>query len=340
MKTYKNLHTLICSFSNLLLGSKLAQRGKRFHTDVYQFNCRLEENLLKLKNELETLTWYPGNYRTFYVQESKRRLISAAPYRDRVVHHALCNIIEPLFDKTFIYDSYACRKGKGTHAAADRYTEFCRKAKYVLKCDISQYFPSISHEILYEKIAKKIGDKKTLRLCEKIIRSQNDQGLFWLSGKGIPIGNLTSQFFANVYLNDFDHWVKEEIGCKFYIRYVDDFVILSDNKKWLNSLISRIEEYLSSIKLTLHPLKRCVFPVSEGCDFMGYRIFQTHRRLRPSNGYRFRRKLKRLAEKFSRNEISLSNISARINSWIGHAIHADTYGLRRKIFSSVVFVKG
>jgi retron-type reverse transcriptase len=340
VKTWKNLYPEICCFPNLLEAARKAQRGKRFRPDVYAFHARLEENILQLERELESRTWRPGAYRDFYVQEAKRRLISAAPYRDRVVHHALCNVIEPLFDGTFIFDSYACRKGKGTHAAADRYTAFSRKARYVLKCDISRYFPSIRHDVLYAQLARRIADRDTLWLCEQVIRSRGDEGLLWPSGRGIPIGNQTSQFFANVYLNEFDHWMKEEMNCRYYIRYVDDFVVLSDDKRRLQSLIPCIEGRLKELGLQLHSRKRAVFPVTEGCDFMGYRIWPTHRRLRPANGYRFQRKLKAMARDYRAGKLDREHVQASIMSWVGHARHADTWGLRRAVFSGVSFSKG
>ena len=340
MRTWKRLFPRICSFDNLLLASKNAQRGKRFRPDVFEFNARLEENLLALQRELEEQAWMPGVYREFYVQESKRRLISAAPYRDRVVHHALCSVVEPLFDPTFIYDSYACRKGKGTHAAADRYTSFSRRAKYVLKCDVSRYFPSVRHDALFGQLARRIGCRKTLWLCEEVIRSRGDRGELWLSGQGIPIGNLTSQFFANVYLNEFDHWMKEKVGARLYIRYVDDFVVLSNSKAWLQSLIPEIEERLGILGLRLHERKRAVFPVSEGCDFMGYRIWPEHRRLRPQNGYRYQRKLKTMAGDYRQGLIDSEEVKASIMSWVGHASHADTWGLRSAIFAKVSFSRG
>ena len=175
MKTYNHLFEQICSFENLLSAAKKAQKGKRSKQDVAMFNFRLEHELLKLQEELLNGTYQPGEYYEFYIFEPKKRMISAAPYRDRVVHHALCNVIEPIFDKSFIYDTYACRKGKGTHRAVERFTQFCRKNKYVLKCDIKKYFPSIDHEILYELICHKIRDRRTLWLIKLIIDSSNEQ---------------------------------------------------------------------------------------------------------------------------------------------------------------------
>ena len=337
MKTWKNLFPKICSFDNLLLAAAKAQRGKRFRGDVYSFNARQEENLARLQADLLAQKWEPGTYTDFVVREAKLRLVSKAPYPDRVVHHAFGNVVEPLFDRAFIFDSYACRKGKGSHAAADRYTEFSHRAKYVLKCDISRYFASIRHDVLFGAVAKRIADRKTLWLAERIVRSRNDEGLLWPSGRGIPIGNLTSQFFANVYLNDFDHWMKEEMGCRYYIRYVDDFLILDDDKRRLHDLIPRIEGKLAEIGLDLHPRKRTVSPVSEGCDFMGYRIWPEWRRVRPSNGHRFRRRLKAMSRDYRIGAIELEDVKPSVMSWIGHAQHADTRGLRKAIFRSVSF---
>ncbi len=340
MKTWKRLYPELCSFANLYEAARKAQRGKRCRPDVFAFHARLEENLFALQRELEERAWRPGKYREFYVQEAKRRLICAAPYRDRVAHHALCNVIEPLFDRSFIFDSYACRRGKGTHAAADRYTAFSRRAKYVLKCDIARYFRSIRHDVLYAQLARRIADSDTLWLCARILDSWGGSGLLWPEGLGIPIGNQTSQFFANVYLNDFDHWMKEEMRCTHYIRYVDDFVILDDDKRRLGALIPEIEVRLAKLGLRLHARKRTIGPVSEGCDFMGYRIWPDHRRLRPSNGYRFQRKLKRLARAFHTGAIDRESARARVMSWIGHARHADTWRLRRAVLSRVSFSGG
>jgi len=303
---------------------------------VFAFNSELERNLLQLQEELRDGTWMPGAYRDFYVYEPKMRMVSSAPYRDRVVHHALCRVLEPIFEAKFIDDSYACRVGKGTHAAADRYTEFSRKANYVLKCDIRRYFENIDHAVLLDAIGRYVRDEALLTLIARILPS-NDTRTGTIPGKGIPIGNLTSQFFANVYLNRFDHWIKEELRLRYYIRYVDDFVILHHEKRVLHEVRQAIEEQLSLIGLELHPKKQNIFPVSEGCDFMGYRIWPDHRRLRPETGYRARRRLKRLAARFNRGELRMQEVHPCIMAWIGHVKHADTWGLRKGIFNELVF---
>ncbi len=233
MKRYNNLYSKIYNFENLLLAAKKAERGKRYEKSTLKFNYNLEREILELKRLLETETYQPGEYKVFFVQESKKRMISAAPYRDRVVHHALCNIISPLLEKSLIDNCYANRIGLGTHKAVRRFTQFARNSKYVLQCDIRKYFPSIDHEILKELIAKKIKCKRTLDLINKIIDGSNEQEQVtnYFAGddlltinrrKGLPIGNLTSQFFANMYLNEFDHFILEKLKISKYLRYVVD----------------------------------------------------------------------------------------------------------------------
>ena len=331
------------------MAAKKAQKGKRSKQDVAKFNFHLERELLRLQEELLNQTYRPGEYYEFYILEPKKRMISAAPYRDRVVHHALCNVIEPIFDKTFICDSYACRKGKGTHKAVERFTRFCRKNEYVLKCDIKKYFPSIDHEILYDLICRKIADERVLWLIKLIIDSSNEQErlLEYFEGddlltslarrKGIPIGNLTSQFFANIYLSGFDHFVKEQLRCRYYIRYCDDFVLLNDDKSWLHEAKAKSADYLASLRLKLHPRKCTVFLTSLGTDFLGYRIFPTHRLLRRENIERAKRRLKRLQVEYGRGNIPIEKVSQSVRSWIAHASWADTYGLRKQIFRELVF---
>ena len=345
VKRYNNLFSKIISFENLYLAGRKARKGKRFKENVMAFEENIEEELFKLHNELISKTYKPGNYREFTIYERKPRKISAAPYRDRVVHHALCNVIEPLFEKTFINDSYACRKGKGTHKAVERFTEFCRKNKYALKTDIRKYFPSIDHEILFEKIKRKIKCEDTLWLVKMIIDGSNRQeetndyfagdGLFGPSErkKGIPIGNLTSQFFANVFLNDLDHYVKEELHCRQYIRYVDDLTIFGNDKKELWGIKGMIEMFLEQERLRLHPSKTYVLPVAAGIDHLGYRIFPTHRLLRKDNCIRFIRNLRSMMLLFRQRQLPFSKLNASVQSWLGYAKYADSFRLRSSILS-------
>jgi retron-type reverse transcriptase len=256
MKRYRNLWEQIIAFENLLQASRQAQRGKRFNPNVLAFNDNLEAELHQLQHELATQTYRPGTYTTFQIRDPKPRLISAAPYRDRVVHHALCNIITPLIERTFIADTYANRVGYGTHKALQRFISFARSSRYVLQCDIRKYFPSIDHEILKAIIRRKLKCSDTLWLLDTIIDHSNPQEpvLEYFPGDtlltplqrrhGLPIGNLTSQFLANLYLNGFDHFVKEQIKARKYLRYVDDFALFSDDREFLAAARSAIEEYL------------------------------------------------------------------------------------------------
>ncbi len=298
-KTYKNLFENICSFENLHEAYLKARKGKGYGEDVIGFSYNLEENLFKIKEELETQSYKPGAYKEFHIYDSKKRLIKAPSFRDRVVHHALCNVIEPVFDKTFIYDSYACRKGKGTHKGVDRLQKFIRKTNesYALKCDVVQYFPSIDHEKLLEIIGRKIKDEKVMWLVEVIIRSSETPAG---SKKGLPIGNLTSQLFANIYLNEPDYFVKHKLKIMSYVRYVDDFVIL-ENKQKLSEIKSQVIEFLRTLKLEIHSKKSNVFPVKHGIDFLGCRIFHSHRLLRKANVKKFIWRLKVMKNDYRRN---------------------------------------
>jgi len=350
VKRTKNLYDEICSFSNLLLAAKMAQRGKRHQPGVAAFNHDLEGNLLRVQQELIGRAYVPGAYRTFKIRDPKTRLISAAPYRDRVVHHALCNVVEPIFERVFIHDSYANRKGKGTHAAVDRLTHFMQNADYCLKCDIFRYFPAIDHAILKGLLRRKVGCEGALWLADTLIDGSNHQeevNLYFAGDdlfepferrRGLPIGNQPSQFFANVYLNPLDHFVKEQLGCRAYIRYVDDFVVLSDDKAELHRIYAEICDFLgSNLRLRIHPRKHSVVPVTTGVDFLGYRIYPDHRLLRRSSGFRFARNLRKMQIDYQCGRISQKEVTQRVVSWIGHASHADTYGLRTALFDRAVF---
>ncbi len=341
MQTHKNLYAQICSFENLLQAAKQAAAGKRFRSDVLAFFNDLEGNTLQLLRELQTQTYQPGDYRAFFIYEPKKRLISAAPFRDRIVHHALINVIGPLFERRFIFDSYANRAGKGTHAAIRRLQQFMRQAKYVLKIDLRQYFPSIDHEILKREIRRVIADEEALWLIDKIIDGSNPQvetnwyfpgdDLFtpFERRRGLPIGNLTSQFFANVYLNPFDHFVKEQLRCRFYLRYVDDAVLLDDSPVFLQSLLPRLQARLDDFRLKLYFEKCQIRPARSGQRFLGQIVFPSHRLLAPENVRRFARRMRRLQKKHAGRKVGMPEIRQSLMSWLGHARQANTWALRR-----------
>ena len=351
VKTYRNLFDQIASFENLLRAARKAQLGKRFKESTALFNLNLEKELLYIHKSLLDRTYRHGAYQDFFVFDPKMRLISAAPYRDRVVHHALCNVIEPIFERSFIHDSYACRKGKGSHAAVRRYTDFARKNRYVLKCDIQKYFQSVDHAILLDMVSEKIRCPGTLWLIGSIVASRCDKSVaFYFKGDdlftpyqrshAIPIGNLTSQFFANVYLNGFDHFVKENLRCKYYIRYVDDFVVFDNSKEKLSGIKAELESYLGSLRPCLHRNKSRVYPVKDGVRFLGYRIFPTHRLVAKANTLAMRRRMHRYSRQYREGEISLAQVRQCIQSWIGHACHADSYRLRSRLLTGVAFQRG
>jgi len=331
------------------MASNQARRRKSRKPVVSAFDMDLEKNIWQLHDELMTKTYKPGPYYEFTIHEYKTRLISAAPYRDRVMHHAICNIIEPIFERSFIFDSYACRKDKGTHKAVDRYTKFSRHNIYVLKCDIRKYFPSIDLEILKSILFTIIKDEDVQWLIRLIIDGSNPQipiyeyfygdDLFtpFERRRGIPIGNLTSQFFANVYLNGLDHFIKENLHCHFYIRYCDDFVIFHNDKNRLHEVKDEIVNYLEPLRLKLHAKKCHIMAVKSGIDFLGYRVFPDHRLLREANGYRFQRKIPRLIKQLSGTETEQFHASQSVRAWIAHASHADTYGLQRALLKDTPF---
>ena len=349
MKTYANLYERICSFENLLAAAKQAQKGKRFQENVGRFNANLENELVGLHRELLEKSYQPGSYREFLIYEPKQRMISAAPYRDRVVHHALCNVIAPLFERTFIFDSYANRVGKGTHRAILRYQEFCRKNTLALKCDVKKYFPSIDLDILKAEVRRTIACPDTLWLIDRIIDGSNEQEpvIEYFPGddlftpferrKGLPIGNLTSQFFANVYLNRFDHFVKEELRCKYYLRYVDDSVVFGNDKHELWDAKQAMDDYLEKFRVRLHEHKCQIRRTGHGVTFLGFRAFPDFRLLKRENVVRTRRRLRRMQAQYAAGEISLDEVTRAVQGWLGHASFGDTYRLREKLFEEHPF---
>lgn len=349
MKRYKNLWSEIVEFENLLQASRQAQKGKRFRDNVLEFNYDLEGNLFQLQTELKTKTYQPGAYQNFRIYDPKPRLISAAPYRDRVVHHALCNVIVPRLEPSFITDSYANREGYGTHRALRRFIEFARSSRYLLQCDIKKYFPSIDHEILKQQVRRKIKCQDTLWLVDIIIDNSNQQepvignfpeaDLSVLSErkKGLPIGNLTSQFFCNLNLDGFDHFIKEKLRIHKYLRYVDDFALFADDWQILVAARVAIQDYLDGLYLQLHPAKTQLFETQKGANFVGFRILPDRVRVRNDNLRRSRKRLRQIQYDYRYYQISLKDLVQRLQSWEAHLKHGDTYRLRRVIFAHWVF---
>lgn len=344
MKTHKKLYSQIYNFQNLLVAATNAQKGKKCFPEISRFNIHLEENLFTLQEELSNKTYQPGQYRAFKVMIPKERMISAAPYRDRVVHHALCNITAPLFEKTFIYDSYANRKGKGTHKALDRFQYYARQYEYVLKCDIRKFFPSIDHELLKQELRWKIACEDTLWLMDKIIDNSNPQephlvyfpndDLFTphQRNRGLPIGNLTSQWWGNIYMNRFDHFVKETLQVKGYIRYVDDFVLFGNSKKYLHEIQQNITQHLQHLRLIIHPNKSQIIPTKKGVPFLGFQVFPHYKIVKKESTRRYFRFLKKKLEQQKVGKTTWQAMEDGVNSWLGHIKQGHSERLEYNIY--------
>ncbi len=333
MKTYDNLWNELCSCENLERAYKKARKHKTTKSYVIEFEKNLKENLLLLRSELLLKCYRPKELETFIIRDPKTRKISRADFRDRVIHHALCNIIEPIFEKIFIYDSYANRIGKGTMKVMQRFDYFKRKVSknntrncYVLKADIKKYFENVNRDVLFSIIKKKIMDENVLRLVQAIMSSHKTNE----PNKGMPLGNLTSQFFANVYLNELDYFVKHKLKVKHYLRYVDDFVILHSEKSVLEDYKTKINIFLKEyLNIEIHPEKSKVILLKRGIDILGFRVFYFHKLLRKNNIRRIRLRLKEFEKSFPED---YDNAYESIQGWVAYARNANTYALRKDIF--------
>ncbi len=285
MQRIGNLKEQFLSFENIYKAWKKAFKSTKT-IEAYEYSFHLEKNLFELQEKLDCGAYIPGEYRYFTITDPKERRISVAPFRDRIVHHALINILEPIYEKRFIYHSYATRKSKGTHKAIKQAQVYLRKNRWYLKMDIARYFDNIDHGVLYELLSRKIKDEFILSLCRKIMAKGGD-------GKhGLPIGNLTSQFWANVYLDCFDHFVKDHTKIKPYLRYMDDFCLFSNDKNDLKAIRPVIEDFLlSKLGLRTKPQTTLINSSLHGLPFLGVRIFPSLIRVRSEN---IKRSLKRV----------------------------------------------
>ena len=333
------IHTYdsIISVENILDAWKEFIRDKRKRKDVQEFERNLMQHIFSLHHDLKTKTYIHGGYQPFKLNDPKPRDIHKASVRDRLLHHAIYRILYPYFDKTFIYDSYSCRIGKGTHRAMNRFRYFFRKVSknntqtcWVLKCDIRKFFASIDHQILKDILAKHITDKDILWLLNQVIDSfsskinlsfcHDRKKVIDFERVGLPLGNLTSQLLVNIFMNEFDQHMKHVLKVKYYVRYADDFVILSDDKQYLEIILSQISHFLTEkLKLSLHPDKVFIKIYASGVDFLGWVHFSHHRVLRTSTKRRMLRNLKR----DTRKEVK--------QSYIGLLTHGNGYEISQKI---------
>ena len=335
MKTYTDLYPRICTFPALYRAYQLCRKGKHEREYAIEFEQDREENLLGLRDELVDERWHPNAYSQFIVEDPKRRLINAPPFPNRVVHRVITDVVlTPIWRPTFPYDSFACIKGKGTHVAVDRLQRFVRRhpegSGYVLQLDVKSYFASINHEILLSLIAKRIRDQKLMRLIRLIVESYEDS-----PGTGIPLGNLTSQSFANIYLHELDMFAKHDLRVKEYLRYMDDITLVHTDKRQLWEWRDEIEAFLADhLRLQLHQVKQTLTPVDCGVKYLGYRVYRDHIKVLSRN---VRRTYKRLDQM----EAGTFDGDARssIASWIGYTKHADCHGLNCQIAERHPFLR-
>lgn len=328
MKRAGQLWSEVVAFENLLRAYRKARRGKRNRAAVAAFSLNLENQLVGLQRELTLFSFRPGPFTQFEIRDPKPRLISAAPFRDRVVHHALCNVIEPIFERRFIEDSYACRKGRGTHRAIRRGQHFMQRHAYVLQCDVRQFFPSIDHRVLLGQVERVIKDRGVLWLVRTIVAHGRSRGL--------PIGNQTSQFLGNVMLDPLDHFVKDRLGVSGYVRYVDDFLAFADHRADLKRLRVAVERFLSERGLMLHPRKTGIHRCTAGVDFLGTRLWPYGRRLRASSVRRTRLRFRRIVADYAAGRLDPEQATARVAAWVAHARYAETVGLRVSLLGRLV----
>jgi len=326
-----NFCDIIC-VENLLTAWKEFVKGKRNKKDVQEFSLRLMDNIFTLHHELADGTYVHGGYKFFKINDPKPRDIHKASVRDRLLHHAIYRILYPFFERTFIADSYSCRLGKGTHRAVGKLRRYFRKvsrnstcACWALKCDIKKFFSNIDHAILINILREYIPEEKIIWLLERVISSFSP---------GIPLGNLTSQLFANVYLNKLDQFVKHKLKAKYYVRYADDFVILSGNKQWLEKQIKPISNFLEEeLKLELHPEKISIRKFRQGIDFLGYVVLPHHTVLRTKTKRRMLKKIKQKKLDWLNGKISEESFNQSLQSYLGILKHCRGYKIRRRILT-------
>jgi retron-type reverse transcriptase len=317
----------IISTENLLAAWREFLKGKRSKKDVQDFQYRLADNILELHNDLKNKTYIHGKYHAFKISDPKPRDIHKAMVRDRLLHHAIYRILYSFFDPIFVYDSYSCRKDRGTHKALKRFTYFSRlasknhrKTLWILKCDVKKFFASVDQKVLISMLERYITDKNVIWLIKNVVGSFQSN----IQRKGLPLGNLTSQLLVNIYTNRFDHFMKHMIGAKYYVRYADDFVIMDTDRDWLVGIVPKVQEFLSEkLSLNLHPDKMSIKTIASGVDFLGWVHFPDHTVLRTATK-------KRMCKNIDMKKYG-ENSNAVTGSYLGMLSHGNTYKLQQRI---------
>jgi len=345
----KNIYSGLYRFENLYKAYLCARKNKRYRREVLEYSYNLEENLIQLQNELIWKIYKVGEYREFYVYEPKKRLVMALPFKDRILQWAIYNELYPFYSKKFITHTYACIKGRGTHKAINQLQKWLRQLNrkwgkfYCLKMDISKYFYRVDHDILIKILKKNIKDRELIELLEIIIRdSQTEFGMeidyskeIRINNKGMPIGNLLSQLFANVYLNHLDQYVKRNLGEKYYMRYMDDFLILNHDKLHLHELKNKIEKFLENeLKLNLNN-KTSIKPVDLGIEFLGHKIWWSHIKLKKQSALRMKRRIRKRVKLYNDGMIEFEDLNSTIQSYFGLMKNCDSYKLKESIIKNI-----
>ena len=333
MKRYGHLFQQIATFGDLLQAARKALQGKKDRPVVAEFYFHLEPELLRLEEELRTGGYLPRPYRSFMVYEPKPRRICAADIRDRVVHHAICNVLQPAFEAFSIHDSYACRRGKGTHRALRRTQFFSRSHRYFLKLDVRKFFSSVDLQRLKELLERRFKDRQLLDLLGRIIDHPIPESR---PGKGLPIGNLTSQHLANFYLGHADHFVKDELAVRGYLRYMDDMLVFGDDKADLHRALAAARGFMDErLRLELKESAVLLAPVSQGIPFLGFRVFPRLMRLQRAGWARFQSKVRQREQAYRHGTLDEAGLVQSVQSLLGHVQHANTLRLRRNFLRTM-----
>ena len=348
MKSYKNLWQQLISFDNLENAYEKAKKGKLGNPKVLEFAQHWKFHICNLLRELRNKTYQPLPLKKFVLRDPKTRVICVSDFRDRVVHHALVNILRPIFEQRFIHDSFASRKNMGTLPALERFQKFMRRVSrngklvqnaknsnqvvgFALKCDIKHYFETVDQEILLQIINARIKDNNVIWLVKRILENY-DSGTI---GRGMPLGNWTSQFFANIYLNELDQFVKHKLKAKYYLRYVDDFVILHNSKSTLQNYEKQIQQFLKTLSIELHPNKCKILPLGQGINFLGFRVFYHYKIVRRRNLRKIKAKLKMLLDNYQLGSADAYDVLEVLQGWNAYAKNGNTYKLRQNLWGGV-----
>lgn len=346
MQVHRHLFGRIIAKENLFTAWEEFCKGKKERKDVQDFERKLEQNLFRLHRELVAGTYRHQPYSAFTICDPKQRRIHKATVRDRILHHAVFSVLNPIFEPTFIAHSFSCRKDKGTHRAVNFLDHLLRSVSrngtwpcFVLKCDIHQFFASVDHDILLGILGRRLKDEKTLGLLREIIESFTAKDPTIFQRKGIPIGNLTSQLFANIYLNEFDQFIKHALKIKQYVRYTDDFVVVAATQEELQTTLASIGSFLKErLHLDLHPHKVTIRKHRQGIDFLGYVLLPYHRVLRTKTKRRMMRKMMERIENCKAGRLPPESVEQSLQSYLGVLSHGNCYRLSQDIQNQCWFL--